>query len=117
MDTRKTAALPSGGPLKIDVGVAELLLSQLAIMCAPRNDQREKDAISQRKIILQSLDAAQRGHARTCAASFCGYWTSAIPASALPRSQAARVRARLRDPRGPTEMTASRLAVDEVSAQ
>jgi hypothetical protein len=64
-DTRKTAALPSGGPLKIDVGVAELLLSQLAIMCAPRNDQREKDAISQRKIILQSLDAAQRGHART----------------------------------------------------
>jgi hypothetical protein len=66
MDARKTAAaLPSGGPLKIDIRVAELLLAQLAVMCAPRSEKREKDAVSQRKIILQSLDAAQRGHART----------------------------------------------------
>jgi hypothetical protein len=65
MSTLKTAALPSGGPLKVDVRVAELLLAQLAIMCAPRSDQHEKDAISRRKVILQSLDAAQRAHART----------------------------------------------------
>ena len=65
MNAMRTAALPSGGPLKIDVRVAELLLAQLAIMCAPRSAQREKDAISRRKVILQSLDDAQRGHART----------------------------------------------------
>ena len=65
MDTRKTAALPCGGPLKIDVEVAELLLAQLAIMCAPRSDPREKEAINRRKAVLGALDAAQRGHART----------------------------------------------------
>ena len=65
METRKTVALPLGGPLKIDAGVAELLLAQLAIMCAPRNDQREKEACARRKAVLESLDAAQRGHART----------------------------------------------------
>jgi len=65
MSKMKTAALPSGGPLKIDVRVAELLLAQLVIMCAPRSDQREKDAITRRKIVLQSLDDEQRGHART----------------------------------------------------
>lgn len=58
-------APPAGGPLKIDVGVAELLLAQLAIMCAPRNHERETEAIAQRKIALESLDATQRGHART----------------------------------------------------
>jgi hypothetical protein len=65
MDRRKTAALPFGGPLKIDVGVAELLLAQLAIMCAPRSNQHEKEAIARRKAVLESLDSAQRGHART----------------------------------------------------
>ena len=65
MSTMKTAALPSGGPLKIDVGVAELFLAQLEIMCAPLSDQREKDAIARRKMVLQSLDATQRGHAKT----------------------------------------------------
>ena len=65
MNTAKTAALPSGGSLKIAIGVAELLLAQLEIMCAPLSDQREKDAIARRKVVLQSLDTAQRGHART----------------------------------------------------
>ena len=65
MSTIKTAVLPSGGPLKIDVRVAELLLAQLVIMCAPRSDQREKDAVARRKIVLQSLDDEQRGHVRT----------------------------------------------------
>ena len=65
MDKRKTAALPFGGPLKIDVCVAELLLAQLAIMCVPRNDQDEKEASARRKAVLESLDPAQRGHART----------------------------------------------------
>jgi hypothetical protein len=51
--------------LKIDVGVAELLLVQLAIMCAPRNEQHEKEAIARRKAVLESLDSVQRGHART----------------------------------------------------
>lgn len=65
MNITKTAALPSGGPLKIDVGVAELFLAQLEIMCAPLSDQREKDAVNRRKFVLQSLDATQRGHAKT----------------------------------------------------
>jgi hypothetical protein len=65
MKTARTGALPSGGPLKIDVGVAELLLAQLEIMCAPRNNQREQEAIARRKAALQSLDGTQRGHART----------------------------------------------------
>jgi hypothetical protein len=65
MKTAKTAALPSGGPLKIDVGVVELLLAQVEVMCAPLSEQREKDAIARRKAILQSLDSNQRGHART----------------------------------------------------
>jgi hypothetical protein len=65
MKTAKTAALPSGGPLKIDIGVAELFLAQLEIMCAPLSDRREKDAIAQRKTVLESLDTTQRGHART----------------------------------------------------
>jgi hypothetical protein len=65
MDRRKTTALPFGGPLKIDVGVAELLLAQVAIMCAPRSDQHEKEVIARRKAVLEALDSAQRGHART----------------------------------------------------
>ena len=65
MKTAKTAALPSGGPLKIDIGVAELFLAQLEIMCAPLSEQREKDAIARRKAVLQALDTTQRGHART----------------------------------------------------
>jgi hypothetical protein len=65
MKAGKTAVLPSGGPLKIDVGVAELLLAQVEVMCAPLSEQREKDAIARRKAILQSLDSTQRGHART----------------------------------------------------
>ena len=65
MNTRKTVVLPFGGPLNMDVGVAELLLAQPAIMCAPRSDQREKDAIARRKAVLESLDANQREHART----------------------------------------------------
>ena len=72
-------ALPLGGPLKIDVGVAELLLAQLAIICAPRNDKHEKEACARRKAVLESLDAAQRGHARTVCS------TSAAPAIVLPR--------------------------------
>ena len=35
MNTLKPAALPSGGPLKIDIRVAELFLAQLEMMCAP----------------------------------------------------------------------------------
>ena len=65
MNSKRVAALPCGGPLKIDIAVAELLLAQLEIMCAPSSEQREKDAISRRKAVLQSLDATQRGHART----------------------------------------------------
>jgi hypothetical protein len=65
MKMAKSVALPSGGPLKIDVGVAELLLAQVEVMCAPLSEQREKDAIARRKAILQSLDSTQRGHART----------------------------------------------------
>ena len=65
MKTAKTAALPSGGPLKIDIGVAELFLAQLEMMCAPISDQREKDAIARRKAVLQPLDTTQRSHART----------------------------------------------------
>jgi hypothetical protein len=51
MKTAKTAALPFGGPLKLDIGVAELFLAQLEIMCAPLSDQREKDAIARRKAV------------------------------------------------------------------
>jgi hypothetical protein len=40
-------------------------LAQLEIMCAPLSDQREKDAIARRKVVLQSLDTTQRGHAKT----------------------------------------------------
>ena len=65
MNTMRSAALRSGDPLKIGVRVAELLLAQLAIMCAPRSDQREKDAVFRPKVVLQSLDAVQRGQART----------------------------------------------------
>jgi len=65
MKMAKSVALPSGGPLKIDVGVAELLLAQVEVMCAPLSEQCEKDAIARRKAILQSLDSTQRGHART----------------------------------------------------
>jgi hypothetical protein len=65
MQIQKTVTLPSGGPLKIDAKVTELLLAQMAIMCAPRSDEREKQAIAQRKSVLESLNAAQRGHART----------------------------------------------------
>ena len=65
MNTMKTAPLPFGGPLKIDIRVAELFLAQLNIMCTPLNNQREKDAIHRRKVILDSLDTAQRGHAKT----------------------------------------------------
>lgn len=65
MKIGKTAALPYGGPLKIDVRVAELLLAQLEIMCAPLSEEHEKGAIARRKAILQSLDTTQRGHAKT----------------------------------------------------
>ena len=65
MKSEKTPALPSGGPLKIDIGVAELFLAQLGIMCAPLSEQREKDAIDRRKAVLESMDTTQRGHART----------------------------------------------------
>ena len=65
MNDKKVAALPCGGPLKIEIGVAELFLAQLEMMCAPLSNQREKDAISRRKVVLQSLDTTQRGHART----------------------------------------------------
>jgi len=64
MNSTITAALPHGGPLKIDVRVAQLFLAQLQIMCAPLSEQREKDAIEQRKLALQSLDEAQRRHAK-----------------------------------------------------
>jgi hypothetical protein len=62
---RKSAPLPAGGPLKIDVVVAELLLAQLAIMCAPRDDQQEKEAAARRRLLMESMDPTQRGHART----------------------------------------------------
>jgi hypothetical protein len=65
MNTVRTAALPSGGPLRINLAVADLFLAQLDIMCTPLNNQREKDAISRRKVILESLDTTQRGHAKT----------------------------------------------------
>ena len=56
--------LPAGGPLKIDIAVAELLLAQLAIMCAPRSTEHEKEASTRRRILLESMDATQRAHAR-----------------------------------------------------
>ena len=65
INTLRTAALPSGGPLKIDIRVAELFLAQLEMMCAPLSAEREKDAIARRKVVLQSLDTTQRGHATT----------------------------------------------------
>jgi hypothetical protein len=65
MNTMRTATLPFDGPLRIDIAVADLFLAQLDIMCAPLNNQREKDAISRRKVILESLDTTQRGHAKT----------------------------------------------------
>ena len=65
MSSIKIAALPCGGPLKIDVRVAELFLAQLQIMCAPLSEQHEKNAVAKRKVILQSLDTTQRGHAKT----------------------------------------------------
>ena len=65
MNVRKSAVLPAGGPLKIDVAVAELLLAQVAIMCAPRSDQHEKEASARRKAVLGSMDPAQRAHARS----------------------------------------------------
>jgi hypothetical protein len=65
MDRRKTVALPHGGPRRINVSVAELLLAQLAIMCAPRSEQHEIEANARRKALLESLDPAQREHAKT----------------------------------------------------
>jgi hypothetical protein len=65
MNTMRTATLPSGGPLRIDIAVADLFLAQLDIMCAPLNNQREKEAIGRRKVILESLDTTQRRHAKT----------------------------------------------------
>ena len=65
MNTRRPAVLPAGGPLKIDIAVAELLLAQLAIMCAPRSDKHEKEAITRRRVVLAAMDTTQRGHVRT----------------------------------------------------
>jgi hypothetical protein len=63
MTMRKTAVLPAGGPLKIDAVVAELLLAQLALMCARRNDEHEKAASARRSALLDAMDSTQRGHA------------------------------------------------------
>jgi hypothetical protein len=72
------------GPLRVDVGVAELLLAQLAITCAPRNEQHEKEAIRAGESSWNHWIPRSAGTQERYAAFSCGCWVKVVAASALP---------------------------------